>query len=66
MNKVSRIIKSHLVKNAPFRSPKQEVWMWINLPDIAKKWHKEHGHAPGYSKYLKEVKRKRKRKRRST
>ena len=27
----------------PFKSKKQEKWMWANKPSMAKKWTKEHG-----------------------
>jgi len=48
----------------PFKSPEQEAWMWINKPEMAKKWYKEHGHSKGWKAYQKN-KRKSKRKKRS-
>lgn len=37
----------------PFKSPKQEAFMWAKHPDIAKRWVGEYGHAEGYSSYVK-------------
>jgi len=51
---------SSFKKVAPFKSPQQEAWMWINEPEIAKKWYKEHGHHLGYKSWLKNKKRKKK------
>ena len=28
---------------SPFRSKKQEGWMWANKPELAKKWTKKYG-----------------------
>jgi len=56
MNKVDKIIKAYLKKEAPFKSPQQEAWMWTHIPEIARKWYKEHGNAKGYSEYLKKRK----------
>ncbi len=56
MDRVSRIIKSNLLRTAPFKSPQQEAWMWANIPEVARKWYKEHGNAKGYSEYLKKRK----------
>jgi len=27
----------------PFKSEKQRKWMWVNKPEIAKKWTKRYG-----------------------
>ncbi len=27
----------------PFKSKKQEKWMWANKPEMAKKWEKKYG-----------------------
>jgi len=37
----------------PFKNPPQEIYLRLNEPKVFKKWYKEHGHAPGYSEYLK-------------
>jgi len=46
----------------PFKSPQQEVYLWIHHPDIARRWYEEYGHAKGYKEYLKKIKRKKKKK----
>lgn len=28
----------------PFKSKKQEKWMWTNKPELAKEWTKKYGH----------------------
>jgi len=53
-----RTILSKFIKNAPFKSPQQEAFLWINHPDIARKWYKEHGHHPKFKQYMKQKKRK--------
>lgn len=42
----------------PFRSAKQEAWMFANKPTLAEKWAQKYGNAKGYSSYLKRRKRK--------
>jgi len=37
----------------PFVSPKQELWMRVNKPQIWARWVAEYGHAKGYFNYLK-------------
>jgi hypothetical protein len=41
----------------PFKSAKQERYMFMFHPDIAKRWVERYGHAPGY---LKSIQRRRK------
>lgn len=36
------------VSEMPFKSAKQEKFLFANHPDIAKRWVSEHGNAPGY------------------
>jgi predicted transcriptional regulator len=37
----------------PFKNPSQEIYLRLNEPKVFEKFYKEHGHAPGYSEYLK-------------
>lgn len=39
----------------PFVSPKQQIYLKINHPEIHDRWQKEYGNAKGLSKYLKKV-----------
>ena len=42
----------------PFISAKQELFLYINQPDIWKEWVKKYGHAPGFHALLAKNKRK--------
>jgi len=46
----------------PFKSPKQQIYLKINEPEIHDKWQKEHGNAPGLSEYMKKVHRRKNKK----
>lgn len=41
-------------------TPKQEAYLWMNKPDVARKFYEEVGNAPGYRNYLKHRKRRKK------
>lgn len=43
---------------SPFASPRQEIFLRLNHPEIWQKFYNEHGHAKGYKKYLRNMKRK--------
>jgi hypothetical protein len=51
-----------LYKEAPFKTPEQEAAMFANpeTREIAKRWRKQYGDAPGWKAYIR-----RRRKRRS-
>jgi len=52
-NELKKEVQAGFQKTAPFKSPRQEAYMWAVHPDIAEKWYKEHGHHPKFKEYMK-------------
>lgn len=50
----------------PFLSPKQQIYLKINKPELHDKWQKEYGNAPGLSEYMKKVHRRKKKTKKSS